>query len=42
VFNTIFFNVCSVDDGKTWSTPWIIDDPKVYSGSGGGTRQARR
>ena len=29
-FNTIFFNVCSADDGKTWSTPWIIDDPKVF------------
>jgi hypothetical protein len=22
--------VCSQDDGKTWSTPWVIDDPKVY------------
>jgi len=29
-FNTIFFNVCSADNGSTWSTPWIIDDPKVY------------
>lgn len=29
-FNTIFFNVCSADDGNTWSTPWILDDPKVY------------
>jgi hypothetical protein len=29
-FNTIFFNVCSADDGQTWSTPWIIDDPKVF------------
>ena len=27
---TYFFNVCSRDDGKTWSTPWVIDDPKVY------------
>jgi len=27
---TFFFNVCSHDDGKTWSTPWVIDDPKVY------------
>ena len=28
--NTFFFNVCSADDGRTWSTPWIIDDPTVY------------
>jgi hypothetical protein len=27
---TFFFNVCSKDDGKTWSTPWVIDDPKVF------------
>ncbi len=29
-FNTIFFNVCSADNASAWSTPWIIDDPKVY------------
>ena len=29
-FNTIFFNVCSADNANSWSTPWIIDDPKVY------------
>ncbi len=29
-FNTIFFNVCSADNSSSWSTPWIIDDPKVY------------
>jgi hypothetical protein len=27
---TYFFNVCTKDDGKTWSTPWVIDDPKSY------------
>ena len=27
---TFFYNVCSQDDGKTWSTPWVIDDPKTY------------
>jgi len=27
---TFFFNVCSKDDGKTRSTPWVIDDPRVY------------
>jgi hypothetical protein len=25
-----FFNVCNGDDGKTWSTPFVIDDPKLY------------
>ena len=29
-FNTFFFNVCSGDDGRTWSTRWIIDDPTMY------------
>jgi hypothetical protein len=27
---TYFFNVCTRDDGRTWSTPWVIDDPKVH------------
>ncbi|MHB8955914.1 MAG: hypothetical protein ACYC4U_23285 [Pirellulaceae bacterium] len=27
---TFFFNVCNLDDGRTWSTPWVIDDPTVY------------
>lgn len=27
---TFFFNVCSADDGRTWSTPWIVDDCKMY------------
>jgi len=30
VFNTYFFNVVNRDDGRTWSTPWIIDDPALY------------
>jgi hypothetical protein len=30
VLKTFFYNVCTRDDGKTWSTPWVIDDPKVY------------
>ena len=29
-FNTFFFNVCAYDDGKTWSTAWIVDDPSVF------------
>ncbi|RLS29189.1 MAG: hypothetical protein DWH79_12635 [Planctomycetota bacterium] len=27
---TFFYNVCTTDDGKTWSTPWVVDDPKVF------------
>ncbi|MCG8585123.1 MAG: hypothetical protein MI757_10460 [Pirellulales bacterium] len=30
VMTTFFFDVCNHDDGKTWSTSWIIDDPQVY------------
>jgi hypothetical protein len=30
LLKTFFFNVCTHDDGKTWSTPWVVDDPKVY------------
>lgn len=29
-FNTFFFNVCSGDDGKTWSTPWVVDDCELF------------
>jgi hypothetical protein len=29
-FETFFFNVIAADDGRTWSTPWIIDDPSLY------------
>jgi hypothetical protein len=29
-FKTFFFNVCNRDDGRSWSTPWVIDDPAVY------------
>ena len=28
--DTYFFDVVSPDDGRTWSTKWIIDDPAVY------------
>lgn len=31
-FHTLFFNICSGDDGRTWSTPWIIDDPVITYG----------
>ena len=41
---TFFFNVLSADDGKTWSTPWIVDDPSMYwhrpqSGSNSNSRR---
>jgi hypothetical protein len=29
-FRTLFYNVINGDDGRTWSTPWVVDDPKVY------------
>jgi hypothetical protein len=29
-FNNFFFNVANWDNGHTWSTPWVIDDPKIY------------
>lgn len=30
-FATHFFNVCNMNDGSTWSTPFIIDDPAIYT-----------
>jgi hypothetical protein len=29
-FDTLFFNICNRDDGKTWSTPFVIDDSRLY------------
>jgi hypothetical protein len=29
-FRTFFYNVCSADDGRRWSTSFVVDDPKVY------------
>jgi hypothetical protein len=29
-FRTYFFDVCNRNDGHTWSTPFVIDDPKLY------------
>lgn len=28
--NTFFFNIVNMDDGRTWSTPFTIDDCEVY------------
>lgn len=30
-FATHFFNSCNTNDGQTWSTPFIIDDPSIYT-----------
>ena len=37
-FSTLFFNNVNRDDGKTWSTKFIIDDPALYYN--GGSRSA--
>jgi hypothetical protein len=29
-FRTYFFDVCNRNDGRTWSTPFVIDDPKLF------------
>ena len=29
-FHNFFFNVANMDSGRSWSTPWIIDDPQVF------------
>jgi hypothetical protein len=29
-FDLVFFNVVTFDNGRTWSTPWIVDDPTIY------------
>lgn len=28
--NTFFFNIVNMDNGRTWSTPFIVDDCEVY------------
>ncbi|HEX4129926.1 MAG TPA: hypothetical protein VHZ24_07775 [Pirellulales bacterium] len=29
-FHSVFFNISNFDNGHSWSTPWIVDDPAVY------------
>jgi hypothetical protein len=29
-FQTFFFNVINSDNGRNWSTKWIVDDPALY------------
>jgi len=40
-FRSLFFNVCNGDDGRTWSTSWVIDDPAFYVIRGSELRQAK-
>lgn len=28
--NTFFFNVVCQDNGRNWSTEWVVDDPSLY------------
>jgi len=39
-FRTFFYNSVNMDNGKTWSTSFIVDDPKVFVING--TRTASR
>jgi len=38
VFETFFYNTVCMDDGRTWSTPWIIDDSWLYVSNAPETR----
>ncbi len=29
-FNNFFFNVANFDNGRSWSTKWVIDDPQIF------------
>ena len=29
-FETMFFDILNMDDGKSWSTEWIVDDTSLY------------
>jgi hypothetical protein len=29
-FETMFFDICNANDGKTWSTAFVIDDPQLF------------
>ncbi len=30
LFDNFFFNVANWENGKNWSTPWIVDDPQFF------------
>jgi hypothetical protein len=29
-FDNFFFNVANLDNGKMWSTPWVVDDAELF------------
>jgi hypothetical protein len=33
LFQTFFFNVINMDDGRSVSTPWIVDDAFLFAAS---------
>lgn len=41
-FRDAFFDVFNSNNGRTWSTAWIIDDPMVYVAGGGVAERGRR
>lgn len=41
-FRSFFYNVVNGDNGKSWTTPFIVDDPKVFVTSGAGRVANRR
>ena len=41
-FMAYFFNIMNIDDGRSLSTPWIIDDPALYVASAPQQRMAAR
>ena len=41
-FRSFFYNVVNADNGKNWTTPFIVDDPKVFVSGNAGLRTARR
>ena len=40
--NSFFFNICNRNNGRTWSTPFVIDDPALYVVNSGRVEQIVR
>jgi hypothetical protein len=38
-FNSFFFNICNRNNGRTWSTPFVIDDPEFFLVNSGRVEQ---
>lgn len=41
MFDSFFFNVANWENGRSWSTPWVIDDPQVFVNPVGGQSIAK-